>query len=458
MSLTAACAIALLALGVPSASAPHQAAARSSRERTKSAEEVAAQVRIMLLAIREGEPGSREIQTERLIGLGSAATPLLLQALESGLVPAAGPAAIGSAEPESMDEARVAAVIAALSRRGRAEVLQPAIALLERSTAVHTSAVAVRLLGAVGDRRELPRLCRTARPNPDEFVDGELTDAFEAAATEILKRDEIAPRTAHDLLRAEPESVRWSLGRALANAASEPALEVLAAELGAHPEDDVFVLDLLTRSCASIRSPIPESIVLPVRPYLGRGEPACAAGAARCLGAMEDAGSLEELIGLLRNGDPLVVPAAHAALVSITNVGLLPDAGRWEHWLAEETAWFRDEFPGLCLDLHSESAAVAFQAISRMAAHPAYRREIADALTLRLEDRPAAIRKLACSALRQLGARTAVPSLERWAEDPDRRLALEARRALAILAPQTCGVEASTTADDDAQAEPGSSR
>jgi HEAT repeat protein len=448
MSLPAVFTVALFVLGGAAGSVPGQAGAGSK-------DEVATKVRSLLLAIHTDEPATFEIQTQSLVGLGPAAVPPLLEALESGRVPAAPGAAV---EPEELGAAREAVAIRALSHRSRGELLKPALALLERSSAAHTSAVAVRLLGAVGDRRELARLCRTVRPKPDEFVDGELVDAFEAAASEILKRDESASATAHDLLREEQDSVRWSMIRALANAASETTLAILVAELGAHPEDDVFVLEQMTQACASIPPPIPESSVLPVRQYLRNDQPTCVAQAARCLSAMEDTESVEELIELLRSGEPEVLGAAHAALVSITNVGLLPDADRWKHWLGEESAWFRNEFPGLARDLQGGSAIVVGQSIARMAAHPLYRREIAEVLTLALEEQPAALRRLACAALCQLGAKTAIPFLERCAEDPDPKLALEARRALASFAPPRSAGEASTTASDDAQAAPESGR
>jgi len=449
MGLPAVIAIGLLVCNDALQITPEQAGARPQVERAKGADEVAAKVRTMLLAIREDEPNSCELQTTRLVGLGSAAIPMLLEALESGLVPGA---------PEAMDAARDGAAIAALSRRGRGELLQPALALLERSTAVHTSAIVVRLLGAVGDRRELPRLCRTVRPIAESIVDGELSDAFEAAATEILKRDATSWTTAHGLLRQEPDSVRWSLIRALANAASESTLSVLAAELGVHPEEDAFLIEQLTQSCVSIPSPMPATIVAPVRPYLQSEQAPCAAKAARCLAAMEDTESVEELIVLLRHDDPELAHAAHAALVSITNVALVPDAERWSRWLTEESAWFRNDFPGLSRDLQGRSAVVAVQAISRMAAHPLYRREIAEALTLALEHEPAAIRGLACSALQQLGARTAIPFLERCAEDPDPQLALAARRALASFAPPGIAEPAPKPASEDPQADPDSDR
>lgn len=462
----AAFTIALLVLGAASEGAPAQAPAqdrtRSKTERATSADDVATKVRTILLAIHEDEPISSEILTKRLVNLGSATTPMLLEALESGFVPAAPAATTESPpmtkEPEVMDDARQAAAITALSRRSRGELVQPATRLLERSTAVRTSAIAVRLLGAVGDRRELSLLCRVVRPNSSEIVDGEMTDAFEAAVTEILKRDGTASTTTHELLREESESIRWSLIRALANAASESTLPVLAAELGVHPEDDVFVLEQMTQACARVPSPMPESILIFVRPYLRCDQPPRVAMAARCLAAMQDTGSVEELIVILRHGDSEVLRAAHAALVSITNVGLLPDAGRWDRWLAEETAWFRDDFPKLSSDLQGGSAVVSVQAISRMAAHPLYRREITEVLTLALEHEPAAIRKMACSTLRQLGAKTAVPFLERWAEDTDPELAVEARRALSILGPPGGGGRASRTASDDAQGNPGSGR
>jgi len=449
MGLPAVFALGFLVFNDVSGSAFDQAAARVEVDHAKGASEVAAKVRTMLLAIRADEPESREVQASRLVGLGTAAIPVLLEALGSGLVPAS---------PEAMDEAREAAAIRALSHRSRAELLQPATALLDRSTRAHTSALVVRLLGAVGDRRELARLCRTARPVSGEIVDGELTDAFEAAATGILTRDVTAWTTAHGLVRSEQDAVRWSLFRALANAASEPTLAVLAAELGVHPDDDVFLLEQLTQASAALPPPLPGSIVAPVRLYLESEQQPFVEKAIRCLAAMEDTESVEELIRLLRKGEPEIVRTAHAALVSITNVGLLPDAERWERWYTEECAWFRDDFPGLAQNLSGGSAVVVVQAISRMAAHPLYRREIAEALTLALEREPAALRWMACSALQQLRAKAAIPFLERCAEDPDPRLALEARRALASFAPPGIAEPAPAPPSDDTQADPDSGR
>lgn len=459
MGRFAALTTAVLALGAASGNALAQDRTPSKAERGSSAGEVATKVRTILLAIHEDEPISAEILTKRLSDLGSATTRVLLEALESGRVPpgsAAAPTAGRKAEP--MHAAREAAAIAALSGRSRGEILQPATAVLKRSTRTRTIAVVVRLFGAVGDRREFPLLCRTVRPTSDEIVDGELTDAFEAAATAILKRDGTASTTVHELLRGESDAVRYSLIRALAAAASEPALAVLAAELRVHPEEDVFVLEQMTQACATIPPPVPESILMSVRPYLSSEQPVRVARAARCLAAMQDFGSVGDFVTLLRRGEPEVVRAAHEALVATTNVGLFPDADRWSRWLEEEGAWFADDFPRLSEELQSGSAVVAAQAISQMAAHPLYRREIAEKMALALEHEPAAIRRIACSALRQLRARTAVPFLLRWAEDPDRELAGEARRALQALQPPGSEVPGSAQASGVAQGVRGSGR
>jgi HEAT repeat protein len=423
-------AIAWLALG---AAVPAQDRTRAQAERAANAEEVAAKVRAILLSIREDEPVSCEILTKRLVNLGSATTPMLLDALESGVVPK--PAGGATKEPEPMDGARTAAAVAALSRRSRGELLQPATKVLERSTSAHTTALIVKLLGAVGDRRELPLLCGTVRPVSSELVDGELCDAFEAAVGEILKRDASAPATAHGLLREQPEAVRWSLIRALAKSGSDTALPILAAELGVHPPDDVFVVEQITQACAAMKTLVPEAVLMTVRAGLRSDQAPRVAKTARCLAAMQDTESIGDLIGLLRHEDPEVRREAHAALVSIANVRLLPDAERWGRWLDAETAWFRDEFPGLSSDLEGKTAIVAVQSIGQMAAHPLHRREIAEVLTSSLEHEPASIRKVACSALRQLGAKSASPCLERWAEDTDPDLAAEARHALSVLVP-----------------------
>jgi HEAT repeat protein len=203
---------------------------------------------------------------------------------------------------------------------------------------------------------------------------------------------------------------------------------------------------------------VPDSIVMPVRSCLRGDSPQCVAKAARCLAAMQETGSVGDLIALLGHDDSEVLRETHAALISITNVKLLPDKERWNRWLATEAAWFRDEFPELSGKLRGSSAVIVVQTISQMAAHPLYRREISEALTNDLEHEPASIRKMACSALRQLGAKSAVPMLERWAEDTDPDLAVEARRALSAFGHPGVGSTASATTQDEAQGTEGSSR
>jgi hypothetical protein len=98
------------------------------------------------------------------------------------------------------------------------------------------------------------------------------------------------------------------------------------------------------------------------------------------------------------------------------------------------------------------------QAIAQFTTHPLYRREITDVLQLELDGQPISVRRMACSAFQQLGATTAVALLERWAEDPDRGLALEARRVLGVLAPGRAAIASEQTSLGRTQGEIGSRR
>jgi HEAT repeat protein len=448
---------AILLLGASRAGAPAQDGVVARTRRAPSPTEIASDVRTILLGIKADEPLSTEILTKRLIGLGASTTSFLLEALETGTVPAQEGSLPGSAEP--MDASREAAAIKALSLRTRGELHGPALEVLGRASGAHTTAIVVRLLGAVGDRRDLDMLCGLVRPSGDEFVDGELSDAFESAVADILTREAAASTTAKRLLRNEADSVRWSLIRALGAASTESTLSVLAADLGAEPRDDGFLLEQLSLSAISARRPVvPEAVRHAVRRYLRSPEPDFVSKAAKCLASMEDTESVADLVALLRHEDSSTVIEVHAALAAVTRVSLIPDPDRWERWLAEEKAWLANDFPRLADEVRSDSPVLVSQAIAQFTTHPLYRREITDVLQLELDGQPISVRRMACSAFQQLGATTAVALLERWAEDPDRGLALEARRVLGVLAPGRAAIASEQTSLGRTQGEIGSRR
>ncbi len=325
-------------------------------------------------------------------------------------------------------------MIAALSRFPRAVLLQPVSRVLQTSERARTRAACLRVVGAVGDQRDLELLCSAVRPrDKGAELDPSLSQEFEQAVGGILLSDETAFVSIKRCLRIEPSATRKSLFRALADTVSEPGLEELGQNLGIHPDEDPLLLGEMKRASALIRLPVPDSIPNYLRPRLVEDDPYRLALAVECIGSLEDTDSLDALLPLLRHSDPEVARAAHAALCSITGIRLIPDPKRWDTWLQSETAWFADELPRLASEFRRADGPACASAIAEMAAHPLHRRELAEMLGRDLARRPPVVRDMACAALRQLGGAYALQSLDRCAQDLDGEAASRAQRALAGL-------------------------
>jgi HEAT repeat protein len=413
--------------------------ASAKAESGQGARDVATRVREILRGIRAGEPVSIEDVSGRLAGLGPTAIPVLLEVVESEtLTTATAPtvkggadssASAGALEPEQMET-----VIAALSRFRRADLVGPLSHLLLESKRVRAKSPCLRVLAAVGDQRDLDLLCRAVRPRVDEAqLDPSTSEDFEAAVAGILERNETAFNAIKTCIRSEPAATRSSLYRSLSDTISNQGLEELGEQLGIRPVEDRFVLSEMARAAAWIPLPVPESIPGYVRTYLREDDPSFVQIAAECLGHLEDQDSIQALVPLLRHADPAVGHAAHMALRSITGINLIPDAERWNAWLTAEAGWLTDDLPRMTSEFRTGEEAARVAAISEMAAHPLYRRQITEILADAMAHDTPKMRRIACVALQQLGAASAIPFLEKCAQDPDRELARAARSALKSL-------------------------
>jgi HEAT repeat protein len=351
----------------------------------------------------------------------------------------------------ALDPGSEAIVVAALGCFPRSGIVGPVARLL---TALRPEARAdgLRLLGLVGDARELVTLCKAvARPDPTDDPDSAEAALLRGSTCAILGRDRSAYATIRTLLREVPSTIRYHLAWALADSGSAAALGVLTAQLGAHPDEDSSLLDGIARLAATVELPVDECIPQTVRLYLDCEDPSCARAAAQALGGMQDCDSISDLIQALPHPHPDVALAALNALHEITGADLLPDPERWTSWLAQEQAWFETDAPRLGDDLADSDPLRVMAAVAAMAAHPRYRFEIAARFQRVLPGADPEILTAACAALRELGAQSAVPFLEDCLVHPAAEVAAAAEEALSSLRSKRPG---RVTAQASAQGQP----
>jgi HEAT repeat protein len=372
-------------------------------------------------------------QAARLSELGPNAIPVLFDLLRAEpLPPFLAPArAFSPVGIEALDPRQSRVVVAALQKFRRPQLVGPLTEILLGTTRVPPRANALRILGAVGDGRDLPLLCRSIAPiSTNGDVDPALAQPFREAAAEILRRDLTALFGVQSLLRDLPAASRLCMIRALADLATAPALAILSQRLGAVPLEDAILLNEIARAASSVPLPVEPAVLEALRPHLRSENPILARAAARCVGGLEDVASIADLIELLAHPDGGVRDVAHAALCRIGGVSFPPDGPRWRAWRDGETQWFEKTAPRSIEDFLTGADLDKSRAIAELSQHPLFRAEIAAVLQRSLPDASAPIRLLGLGALRQLGAATAIPFLETCAEDPDPAVAAEAKAAL----------------------------
>ena len=393
----------------------------------------AEQAREVLLAARGDGAPTAQFSSERLFQAGPTLIPVLFESLESGLVPGSPPAV-------ELDPVQEEIAIDTLVRFRRQVLEKPLARLLANTQRPAARADGLRILGAVGDARDLKALCRALRPSsPDEDPDLQESRLFRAAVVAILARDPVALSSIRELLHTEPSAIRFYLVGALADLGSSQALECLSSQLGGRPEEDLLLLSEISRAAAGTKLPVDVRVAPTVRMCLHRSDPNEVRAAAEALGRMEDENSIEELVGLLRCGDAEVARTAHTALCAITGAELLPDPLRWRAWLDAESDWFTKVAPALAVEFETADRLRKAQVIGEMAAHPRFRREIADTLRRILRSERPDVVRVGCAALRQLGAQTAIPFLEECASRQEPELAAAAREALAAFRARRTG-------------------
>jgi hypothetical protein len=97
------------------------------------------------------------------------------------------------------------------------------------------------------------------------------------------------------------------------------------------------------------------------------------------------------------------------------------NARAWDAWYADETAWWRGARASL-LRIDNRDPSVALEALHDVSGHRLYRHELAQGVAVALERPERELVLIACSILKSLESRAALPALVRGLDRPEREL------------------------------------
>ena len=142
-----------------------------------------------------------------------------------------------------------------------------------------------------------------------------------------------------------------------------------------------------------------------LRRYLAAEEPFARTGAAQSLGALEDRGSVRDLIAMLRDPDASVRNAAHDALRHVSAMTIGPSIERWRAWLEREEAWWHGDGQRDLARVVQADRAEVLAVLKRAAHHRLYRDEIAEATVYLLDSDDVVVVRVALATLEAVRAR-----------------------------------------------------
>lgn len=368
-----------------------------------------------------------EAKASRLAQAGTAIVPGLFDLLATGSMPGGPQGETASAKQEEI-------AVATLAHFRRGDLGRRIDPLLDATSRPAARQSGFRLLGSVGERADLALLCDALRgSDPDADPDPEEARLFQVSVASILGRDELAYPAVRNALHGAAPTLRYYLLGALARTDSKTALEILSTELAKRPEETAYILTESAKLASAVELPVDGAVAASFRLHLFSDDASLVRPAAACLGGLQDVDSVYDLVQLLGHAHPDVSRAALEALRAITGANFAADAERWRAWLLAEAEWKSEAFPRIATVFGGTNALEKMAALQELAGHPLHRVETARLLESSLTGESSPLVAAACSALRQIGATTAVPFLETCAADPSPAVAGEAKAALDAL-------------------------
>ena len=263
-----------------------------------------------------------------------------------------------------------------------------------------------------------------------------LSRELEAVVGGIFARDPRAERDLRGRLSVEQGELRRHLVRGIGRSASRPGIALLGASLFEGDPQIVTLLEGLADLARAVGGPFDERELDAVEHLLGAREEISEA-AARAAGALGDRRLVPCLVELLEAPSVRARAAAHRALVELSGRSFGPEAGTWRAWYGAELAWWEGSWPALVRVLAQGEAHELAGALASAATHGLYRAEIAPPVEDLLDHESGTVVRLACTCLRQLGARPSAPLLVPLLEDEEPAVVAAAHVALQRLTGET---------------------
>ena len=173
-----------------------------------------------------------------------------------------------------------------------------------------------------------------------------------------------------------------------------------------------------------------------MRTYLRSSQAELRRESALAVARLNDCEAVPDLIALLEDEARGVRDNALWALQQLTGMGRTADPGVWRRWYDAEVEWWEREAPDLLtrldrIELLADAEIVA--SINELGRHRLFREDLARRLFGALDHRDPRVVRLACVALQQFEARSAVPQLIELLEHRDRTVQQQAWTALKAI-------------------------
>jgi hypothetical protein len=292
---------------------------------------------------------------------------------------------------------------------------------------------ALAVLDRAGTARDVALCARLAAPlEPGALVPRARRTEFERTLLAIAARDVGTGAALRGVFRELEPSLLAPAVRCIAAGSPAEAIELLASLLDRVAAIDGLLLVEIARVGALVPRPIAGQVLAAVRPSLGSNDVNEVLLAARALGGLDDFDAVPRLIVLLEANDERIREAADEALQRMTGRTFRSSARAWGTWYSAELEWWQGADRTLAQVKHADPA-VALAALHQISGHRIHRHEIARAVATVLERPERELGLVACSILRSLASRAAVPALVRALAHGDADVAAAALKALRTL-------------------------